>query len=187
MRLDDGGSGAGSAGTLLPGPTDRVKGRILPRRAARRIEPGAPRRSALSARSVAGLPIAAPSSAAVADPRSRSAAIEDHFGLASRSIDIEDFAARTVAWCRDMGRLGRATAANECTRSALYATLYAVEPVPTPRGSGRIILLNGASSSGKSALAKALQEALDEPFLHVSSDQFVAAGMLPRRREDDGR
>jgi chloramphenicol 3-O phosphotransferase len=43
-----------------------------------------------------------------------------------------------------------------------------VEPVPTPRGPGRIILLNGASSSGKSTLAKALQAALNEPFLHVS-------------------
>jgi chloramphenicol 3-O phosphotransferase len=61
-----------------------------------------------------------------------------------------------------------------------------VEPVPTPRGPGRIILLNGASSSGKSTVAAALQDALDEPFLHVSSDQFIAAGMLPRRREDGG-
>jgi chloramphenicol 3-O phosphotransferase len=71
-------------------------------------------------------------------------------------------------------------------RSPLWVILYAVEPVPTPRGPGRIILLNGASSSGKSTLAKALQEALDEPFLHVSSDQVVAAGMLPQRREDGG-
>jgi len=46
---------------------------------------------------------------------------------------------------------------------------------------GRIIFLNGASSSGKSTLAKALQRRLDEPFLHVSSDQLVAAGMLPVR------
>jgi chloramphenicol 3-O phosphotransferase len=64
--------------------------------------------------------------------------------------------------------------------------LYAVEPVPTPRGPGRIILLNGASSAGKSTLATALRAALDEPFLHVSSDRFVAAGMLPVRREDGG-
>jgi len=64
--------------------------------------------------------------------------------------------------------------------------MYVVEPVPTPRGPGRIILLNGASSSGKSTLAKALQQALDEPFLHLSSDQLVAAGMLPARREDRG-
>jgi chloramphenicol 3-O phosphotransferase len=64
--------------------------------------------------------------------------------------------------------------------------LDAVEPVPTPRGPGRIIMLNGASSSGKSTLAAALRSVLDEPFLHVSSDQFVAAGMLPTRREDGG-
>jgi chloramphenicol 3-O phosphotransferase len=61
-----------------------------------------------------------------------------------------------------------------------------VEPVPTPRGPGQIILLNGVSSSGKSTVAKALQDSLDEPFLHVSSDQFVAAGMLSRRRDDGG-
>ncbi|GAA2076470.1 hypothetical protein GCM10009780_11200 [Actinomadura alba] len=49
-----------------------------------------------------------------------------------------------------------------------------------------MILLNGASSSGKSTLAKALQRTLGEPFLHVSSDQFVATGMLPDRREESG-
>ncbi|GGS84999.1 chloramphenicol phosphotransferase CPT family protein [Nonomuraea spiralis] len=49
-----------------------------------------------------------------------------------------------------------------------------------------MILLNGASSSGKSSLARSLQQALDTPFLHVSSDQFVEAGMLPPRREPDG-
>lgn len=64
--------------------------------------------------------------------------------------------------------------------------LIAVEPVPSPRGPGRIILLNGASSSGKSTLATALQAALDAPFLHVSSDQLVAAGILPARRERGG-
>jgi chloramphenicol 3-O phosphotransferase len=61
-----------------------------------------------------------------------------------------------------------------------------VEPRPCPRGPGRVIFLNGASSSGKSTLAKALQRALEEPFLYVSSDQFVSAGMLPDRREDSG-
>jgi len=59
-----------------------------------------------------------------------------------------------------------------------------MEPTPDYRGPGRVILLNGASSSGKSSLAKALQAALLEPFLHVSSDQLVAAGMLPERRSD---
>lgn len=60
------------------------------------------------------------------------------------------------------------------------------EPQPPPRGPGRIILLNGASSAGKSTLARALRDSLDEPFLHVSSDHLVAAGMLPRRRDSDG-
>ena len=64
--------------------------------------------------------------------------------------------------------------------------MLVVEPHPPDRGPGRIILLNGASSSGKSTLAKALQQALPEPFLHVSSDQLVASGMLPARRDPDG-
>lgn len=51
---------------------------------------------------------------------------------------------------------------------------------------GRVILLNGASSSGKSTLGQALQAAAAGPFLYVSSDQLVAAGMLPRRTEDGG-
>lgn len=42
-----------------------------------------------------------------------------------------------------------------------------------------VILLNGASSSGKTTLARALQRALNEPFLYFSSDQLVAAGVLP--------
>jgi len=47
-------------------------------------------------------------------------------------------------------------------------------------------LLNGASNSGKSTLAVGLQDALDEPFLHVSSDHLVNSGMLPRRPADSG-
>jgi chloramphenicol 3-O phosphotransferase len=46
---------------------------------------------------------------------------------------------------------------------------------------GRIILLHGASSSGKSTLARAIQHSLDEPFLHFSSD-YLALG-LPERRD----
>jgi len=64
------------------------------------------------------------------------------------------------------------------------SAIVPVEPSPTRRGPGRIILLNGASSSGKSTLALALQAALPEPFLHVSSDHLV--GMLPRRTDDGG-
>jgi chloramphenicol 3-O phosphotransferase len=61
-----------------------------------------------------------------------------------------------------------------------------MEPRPAARGPGRIIFLNGASSSGKSTLAKAIQRELPEPFLHVSSDHLVASGMLPVRRDPDG-
>jgi chloramphenicol 3-O phosphotransferase len=60
------------------------------------------------------------------------------------------------------------------------------EPRPPDRGPGRVIFLNGASSSGKSTLAAALQRALPEPFLHVSSDHLVDSGMLPERRNDGG-
>ena len=51
---------------------------------------------------------------------------------------------------------------------------------------GRIILLNGASSSGKSTLSRQVQAALDTPFLHLSSDQLVDGGAIPSRREPDG-
>ena len=47
---------------------------------------------------------------------------------------------------------------------------------------GKIILLNGASSAGKSSLAHALQQRLDEPFWHWSIDHLLAAGVLPRER-----
>jgi chloramphenicol 3-O phosphotransferase len=43
--------------------------------------------------------------------------------------------------------------------------------------SGDIIFLTGASSSGKTSIAKGLQSALTEPFLHVQLDTFVE--MLP--------
>lgn len=51
---------------------------------------------------------------------------------------------------------------------------------------GRVILLNGASSSGKSSLARKLQASLDVPFLHLSSDQWIEAGVAPQRRDHEG-
>ncbi len=51
---------------------------------------------------------------------------------------------------------------------------------------GKVIFLNGASSAGKSSLAKAVQRLIDEPFWHVSSDQFVEARLLPQRRTEGG-
>ncbi len=49
---------------------------------------------------------------------------------------------------------------------------------------GKIILLNGASSSGKSTLARDLQAALDEPFWHISIDHLRDANILPKTRID---
>ena len=43
----------------------------------------------------------------------------------------------------------------------------------------QVIFLNGASSSGKSTLAQALQRCLEKPYLHVSEDTFFAT--LPTR------
>jgi chloramphenicol 3-O phosphotransferase len=51
---------------------------------------------------------------------------------------------------------------------------------------GKIILLNGASSSGKSTLAQALQRRLPLPFWHYSIDHLLAAKILPRSRIDSG-
>jgi chloramphenicol 3-O phosphotransferase len=48
---------------------------------------------------------------------------------------------------------------------------------------GKIIFLNGVSSSGKSALAKELQKRLAEPFLHLQLDGFIE--MLPRTDDLD--
>jgi len=47
---------------------------------------------------------------------------------------------------------------------------------------GKIILLNGASSSGKSSLATILQAILPAPFWHISIDHLVAANVLPQPR-----
>jgi chloramphenicol 3-O phosphotransferase len=51
---------------------------------------------------------------------------------------------------------------------------------------GKIILLNGPSSAGKTTIARALQQMIDEPFWHVASDQFVESHMLPDRRAEGG-
>ncbi len=48
---------------------------------------------------------------------------------------------------------------------------------------GKIIFLNGVSSSGKSALAIELQKRLSEDFLHLQLDDFI--GMLPRTDDLD--
>ncbi len=49
-------------------------------------------------------------------------------------------------------------------------------------GLGKIILVNGASSSGKSTLSRALQEKLEQPFWHYSIDHLIAANILLHAR-----
>ena len=47
-----------------------------------------------------------------------------------------------------------------------------------------IIFLNGVSSSGKTSIAKVLQQTLTEPYLHVQLDSFES--MLPERYDEGG-
>lgn len=54
------------------------------------------------------------------------------------------------------------------------------------RAPGHIILLNGASSAGKSTLARALQQQLHEPFLHLSFDHLRDSDALPMARIRSG-
>jgi chloramphenicol 3-O phosphotransferase len=53
---------------------------------------------------------------------------------------------------------------------------------PGGRRPGRIILINGTSSSGKTTLVRALQAALPDPWLEIGIDRFVFA--LPKRYLD---
>ena len=46
----------------------------------------------------------------------------------------------------------------------------------------QIIYLNGPSSSGKTTLAKALQQAFEEPFLRVAVDHII--GWMPEKVND---
>lgn len=50
----------------------------------------------------------------------------------------------------------------------------------------QIIFLHGASSSGKSTLARALQARIEKPFWHVSIDHIRDAGVLPSERFSSG-
>ena len=54
------------------------------------------------------------------------------------------------------------------------------------RGAGKIILINGASSSGKTTLSRALQKKLEEPFWHFSIDHLRKARVLPLERIKSG-
>lgn len=51
---------------------------------------------------------------------------------------------------------------------------------------GKVIFLNGATSSGKSTIASLLQATISEPFWHVSIDTLRDGGMLPLDRINSG-
>lgn len=57
---------------------------------------------------------------------------------------------------------------------ALCLTLFA-EEVPM----SKIIYLNGPSSCGKTTLAKSLQNAFSEPYLHIGIDKLI--GFMPAK------
>jgi chloramphenicol 3-O phosphotransferase len=50
----------------------------------------------------------------------------------------------------------------------------------------KIIFFHGASSSGKSTLARGVQAAIDQPFWHISIDHLRDAGVLPSGRIRSG-
>ena len=54
------------------------------------------------------------------------------------------------------------------------------------REPGKVILLNGASSAGKSTLARSLQQQLPERFLHWSFDHLRVSKALPMARIQNG-
>ncbi len=56
------------------------------------------------------------------------------------------------------------------------------DPKGIPVKPSTVIILNGASSSGKSSLLKELQNTLDEPYLNAGLDKFL--WMLPSRYLD---
>lgn len=47
---------------------------------------------------------------------------------------------------------------------------------------GNIIILDGASGSGKAALSKALQNVFEQPYIRLSIDEFI--GMMPEMEPD---
>ncbi|MET0438653.1 MAG: AAA family ATPase [Devosia sp.] len=53
-------------------------------------------------------------------------------------------------------------------------------------GKASIIFLHGASSSGKSTLARLLQERIERPFWHISIDHLRDSGVLPLGRVKAG-
>jgi chloramphenicol 3-O phosphotransferase len=85
-------------------------------------------------------------------------------------------------FCASPPRAGYLYVRQHNTQRLMPTVLYGANP----HAPGKIILLNGASSSGKSTLAASLQSTLDEPFWHYSIDHLLAANVLPNARLQKG-
>jgi len=57
----------------------------------------------------------------------------------------------------------------------------------SPETSGKIIIINGPSSSGKTTLALALQKQLDVPFIRFSFDLFIEHKSFPSEQIKSGK
>ncbi|MCH9632913.1 MAG: putative O-phosphotransferase [Chlamydiae bacterium] len=66
--------------------------------------------------------------------------------------------------------------------SAIFNCIFKINRVIIKKTFGKIIFLNGATSSGKTTIAKSLQAKLDEPFWHYSIDHFFDSDILPMDR-----
>ena len=53
-------------------------------------------------------------------------------------------------------------------------------PMPDASHRGRIILLNGTGSAGKTSIARALQALFEEPYLHLGMDCFYVEVCPPK-------
>ena len=51
---------------------------------------------------------------------------------------------------------------------------------------GKIIVINGPSSSGKTTLALSLKDKMDLPFIRFSFDLFLDGKSLPKKQIDQG-
>src|SRR5262245_34614981 len=96
--------------------------------------------------------------------------------------------ARLTSRCSRRGQRSRTASGSRRTaaRAAECRALIGIAPMNDHREPGKIILLNGPSSAGKSTLARALQQQLYEPFLHLSFDHLRASNVLPMARIRNG-
>jgi chloramphenicol 3-O phosphotransferase len=61
-------------------------------------------------------------------------------------------------------------------RVVTFALRHDLHPRLDQPAPGRIVILNGTSSSGKSGIAAALQKQLDQPYFHFAIDRFRSMG-----------